>query len=214
MHQERQRHERRLLLASQQRHERRRFRLFKKNQLYKYFMRQEIHSSHLLALKDTQNVFWSVTLNVNITFVCLHPPQGLFMFCWYTTVLPNNWDFELLFGEIDVDELLCQRSSSVFLFVAISEILNPCASKLNKKTSDGPDKTSNYHWSSRSCQAVSWFVNVLTSVSRSLELLLMEGLDSPLTLSLSLSLQLFCPGFSCQTQHTRRPWVNNIKQNC
>lgn len=65
-----------------------------------------------------------------------------------------------------------------------------------------------YHWTEIAV------LNVLTSVSLSRELLLMEGLDSPLILSLSLSLQLFCPGFSCQTQQTRRPRVNNMKQNC
>lgn len=51
-------------------------------------------------------------------------------------------------------------------------------------------------------------VYVLTSASLSLELLLMEGLDSPH--GLSLSLQLFWPGFSCQNM--RKSWLNTKKQ--
>lgn len=49
---------------------------------------------------------------------------------------------------------------------------------------------------------------VLTSVSLSLELLLMEGLDSPH--GLSLSLQVLCPGFSCKNM--RKPRLNTKKQ--
>lgn len=51
-------------------------------------------------------------------------------------------------------------------------------------------------------------IYILTSVSLSLELLLMEGLDSPH--GLSLSLQLLCPGFSCQNM--RKPRLNTKKQ--
>lgn len=52
--------------------------------------------------------------------------------------------------------------------------------------------------------------SVLTSVTLSLELLLIEGFDLPLTPSLSLSLQLFCPGFSCKTQPTKQSRVNTV----
>ncbi len=35
------------------------------------FDEEEVHSTHLLELKDTLNAFWWETLNVNITFVCV-----------------------------------------------------------------------------------------------------------------------------------------------
>lgn len=52
----------------------------------------------------------------------------------------------------------------------------------------------------------------LTSVSLSLELLRMEGLDSPLMLSLSLSLQLFWPGFNWKSQRQQKETIRYSKK--
>lgn len=47
-------------------------------QLCKYFMKDEMHSTQLLDLKDAQNVFWWESLNVNITGNVLN----VMLLCW------------------------------------------------------------------------------------------------------------------------------------
>lgn len=46
---------------------------------------QEMHSTYILDLKDTHNPSWWVTLNLNISFVCL--PKGTFKTCLLVVII-------------------------------------------------------------------------------------------------------------------------------
>ncbi len=59
------------------------------------FLRKEMHPACLVDLKDTHNVIWWVTLNVNITFVCLREqihrtPLNLCVFLFWVALLSSS----------------------------------------------------------------------------------------------------------------------------